>query len=145
MIDQHYYLGIDIGTTSTKAVLFGENGAVISMHHVGYPLHSPTPAIAEQDPDEIFQAVLSAIKGAIKKGNIDPKDVEFASFSSAMHSVIAVDKNGKPLTQCITWADSRSAEWAHKIKTELNGLAIYRRTGTPIHPMSPLAKLPWLR
>jgi gluconokinase len=142
---EHYYLGVDIGTTSTKAVLFSENGAVISTHHKGYPLMSPTPAIAEQDPDEIFRAVIEAIKGAINKGNINPKDVEFTSFSSAMHSVIAVDQNGKPLTQCITWADSRSADWADKIKKDLNGLEIYRRTGTPIHPMSPLAKLAWLR
>jgi len=62
-----------------------------------------------------------------------------------MHSVIAVDKEGKPLTNCITWADNRSAKWAEKIKKEMNGHEIYRRTGTPIHPMSPLSKLTWLR
>ena len=57
-----YYLGVDIGTTSTKAVLFGEKGTVISTHHSGYPLFSPSPSVAEQDPEEIFHAVKEAIK-----------------------------------------------------------------------------------
>lgn len=145
MVHLSYYLGVDIGTTSTKAVLFGDKGTVISMHHVEYPLYSPAPSIAEQDPEEIFRAVKETIKGAIEKGAIEPAQLELVSFSSAMHSVIAVDDNGTPLTRCITWADSRATKWAEKIKNELNGLEIYKRTGTPIHPMSPLAKIAWLR
>lgn len=62
-----------------------------------------------------------------------------------MHSLILVDDKGKPLTRYITWADSRATKWADKIKKELNGLEIYKRTGTPIHPMSPLAKITWLK
>ncbi len=140
-----YYLGVDIGTTSTKAVLFGEHGKVVGMHHVEYPLYSPTPSIAEQDPDEIFQAVKITIKEAVKKSGINPVSLKLVSFSSAMHSIIAIDKMGQPLTRCITWADSRATEWAKKIKDEWNGLEIYKRTGTPIHPMAPLAKIAWLR
>ena len=87
-----YYLGVDIGTTSTKAVLFGEHGKVVGMHHVEYPLYSPTPSIAEQDPDEIFQAVKITIKEAVKKSGINPASLKLVSFSSAMHSLIAIDK-----------------------------------------------------
>ncbi|WP_462411656.1 gluconokinase [Neobacillus sp. Marseille-QA0830] len=140
-----YYLGVDIGTTSTKAVLFGGKGSVISMHHVEYPLHSPAPSIAEQDPEEIFQAVKTAMKSALGIGSVDASKLELVSFSSAMHSVICMDGEGNPLTRCITWADSRAAKWAEKIKQEFNGLEIYKRTGTPIHPMAPLAKIAWLR
>lgn len=140
-----YYLGVDIGTTSTKAVLFGDRGTVISKHSSGYPLFSPAPSIAEQDPDEIFQAVKSSIKGALQKGAINPEKIELVSFSSAMHSIIAIDINGQPLTRSITWADSRATQWAEKIKDKFNGIEIYRRTGTPIHPMSPLAKIAWIR
>ena len=145
MTQKSYYLGVDLGTTSTKAVLFRKNGEVISMHHVEYPLNSPAPSIAEQDPNEIFQAVVQSIKLTIQKGKIHADEVKLVSFSSAMHSVIAIDENGHPITQCITWADTRATKWADKIKHELNGLEIYRRTGTPIHPMSPLAKIAWLR
>ncbi|MBM7650722.1 gluconokinase [Neobacillus cucumis] len=142
---QPHYLGVDIGTTSTKAVLFKKDGTVVGMHHVEYPLYSPSPAIAEQNPDEILAAVIETIKVAVQKGGIKSTDLALVSFSSAMHSVIAVDEYGKPLTKCITWADSRATKTAEMIKNELNGLAIYMRTGTPIHPMSPLAKIAWLR
>lgn len=145
MIQKAVYLGVDIGTTSTKAVLLGKGGEVISAHHVEYPLYSPTPATAEQDPDEIFRAVVEAIKMAIQKGRIEKDSLQLVSFSSAMHSVIGVDRDGKPLTRCITWADSRATKWADKIKNEWNGHEIYLRTGTPIHPMSPLAKITWIR
>ena len=132
-----YYLGVDIGTTCTKAVLFGNKGQVISMHHAGYPLYSPTPNVAEQDPDEILVAVKEAIRVAIQKSKIDVNTLRLVSFSAAMHSVIAIDKNGKPLTNCITWADTRATDWSEKIKNEMNG--------HEIHPMSPLCKITWLQ
>ena len=66
-------------------------------------------------------------------------------FHSALHSLIAVDAGGRPLTPSITWADTRSVGWADKIRGEMDGQQIYRRTGTPIHPMSPFCKLVWLR
>lgn len=145
MSHETYYLGVDIGTTSTKSVLFGNSGTVIQMSHIEYPLYSPLPSIAEQDPDQIFHAVIKSMKDTIHKSKIEPKDIELVSFSSAMHSLILVDKDGKPITKCITWADSRASKWAEKIKNEQNGLEIYKRTGTPIHPMAPLAKITWLK
>ncbi|MGO4544352.1 gluconokinase [Paenibacillus sp. 2TAB23] len=140
-----YVIGVDIGTTSTKSVLFTAEGSIVASHGIEYPLHSPSPAIAEQDPEEIFNAVLGTIGQAIAKSNVLPEDILCVSFSSAMHSVIAVDHDGMPITRCITWADNRSIEWTNKIKNEWNGHQIYLRTGTPIHPMSPLSKLTWLR
>ena len=61
-----------------------------------------------------------------------------------MHSILPVDGQGKPLMRAMTWADNRSAEWTEALKTEMNGHEIYLRTGTPIHPMSPLTKIMWL-
>ncbi|MED1421255.1 gluconokinase [Bacillus smithii] len=145
MMSSKYVIGVDIGTTSTKSVLFSAEGSVISRHGIEYSLFSPTPETAEQDPEEIFRAVVNTIKRTIQDSHVQPSDILCVSFSSAMHSVIAVDKEGKPLTNCITWADNRSSKWAEKIKKEMNGHEIYRRTGTPIHPMSPLSKLTWLR
>ncbi|MGM0904129.1 MAG: gluconokinase [Bacillota bacterium] len=140
-----HLIGVDIGTTSTKAVLFTKKGEVVAHHSVGYPLHTPNPSTAEQDPEEIFQAVLNSIDGCMKKSGLPSTDIACVSFSSAMHSVIAVDAEGNPLTNSITWADNRSTKWAEKIKHEWNGHEIYLRTGTPIHPMSPLSKLVWLK
>ncbi|SFD65122.1 gluconate kinase, FGGY family [Paenibacillus catalpae] len=140
-----YVIGTDIGTTSTKSVLFDKGGRVIATHTIEYPLFSPKPDVAEQDPDEIFRAVVGTIKQVVSLGGVDQEGVLCVSFSSAMHSVIAVDGEGRPLTRCITWADNRSAFWTERIKNEMNGHQIYLRTGTPLHPMAPLSKLAWLK
>lgn len=137
-----YMLGIDIGTTSTKAVLFSEQGKVIQHENIGYPLYTPDISTAEQNPEEIFSAVLQSIANIME--NHSDKNLSFISFSSAMHSVIAMDEDHLPLTPVITWADNRSEAWARKIKDELNGHEVYKRTGTPIHPMSPLSKIAWI-
>ncbi|MFE4569438.1 gluconokinase [Paenibacillus chitinolyticus] len=140
-----YMIGVDIGTTSTKAVLFEENGKVVAKAGGGYPLYTPTSSTAEQDPDEIFQAVLKSVRGVMDQARVLPGEVLFVSFSSAMHSVLPVDPEGKPLMRCMTWADNRSAEWSGRLKKDLGGHELYLRTGTPVHPMSPLTKLMWLR
>ncbi|MEK0317767.1 gluconokinase [Cohnella sp. 56] len=140
-----YMIGVDIGTTSTKSVLFEENGHIVAQTTAEYPLYTPTPVVAEQDPDQIFAAVLQTLRDVMEKSGVEAGRVLFVSFSSAMHSLIAVDADGKPLTRSITWGDNRSAAWAERMQADGTGLALYLRTGTPIHPMSPLTKLMWLR
>ncbi|WP_308640124.1 gluconokinase [Paenibacillus silvisoli] len=136
-------IGVDIGTTSTKSVLFREDGSVVASANAEYPLYAGAPGVAEQDPEEIFAAVLSTLKQVMQ--GIEPASVLLVSFSSAMHSVIPVDGEGAPIMRGLTWADNRSAAWTAKFKDELGGHEIYLRTGTPIHPMSPITKLLWLR
>lgn len=145
MPEKFYCLGVDIGTTSTKAVLFDKDGTVKGSEAVFYPLHTPNQLVAEQDPEEIFHAVLNSVKEVIRKSGIPAQALKLVAFSAAMHSLMAVGKDGKLLTQSITWADTRSAKQAKKIKEEKDGHAIYLRTGTPIHAMSPLSKLVWLQ
>lgn len=144
MANQHYIIGIDIGTTSTKSVLFTEAGKVVGKASVGYPLYTPDVATAEQDPEEIFAAVVKTVRQVIETHAIAPSSILGLSFSAAMHSLILVDDAGKLLTRSITWADNRSAAWEKRIEQDFHGHDIYRRTGTPIHPMSPLVKLTWL-
>jgi gluconokinase len=138
-------LGVDIGTTSTKTVAYDVSGAVLASASSGYPLHEPQPGYAEQDPDQIVAAVLSTIRSVVS--DLRPQDVPIAglSFSSAMHSLIGLDPDGRPLTPSVTWADSRAADQAEPLRSTAAGLALHRRTGTPIHAMSPLAKLIWFR
>jgi gluconokinase len=145
MNNQRYIIGIDIGTTSTKAVLFTAKGNTVCSYAVGYSLYTPTNGAAEQDPGEIFSAVITTVRKVIANSQIEPTQLIGLSFSAAMHSLIAVDAEGKLLSKSITWADNRSARWAERIKQEQHGHEIYLRTGTPIHSMSPFVKLVWLR
>lgn len=99
------FIGVDIGTTSTKAVLYHQSCAVMAVHHVEYPLLTPVPDVAEQRPDDILEAVIETI-GQVSHDNGEA--VQFVSFSSAMHSLIVMDAEHQPLTNSITWADNRS-------------------------------------
>lgn len=145
-VSKPYIIAADIGTTSAKTLVIDvREGRVLASHSIEYPLHTPRPDMAEQDPDEIFRAVLEAIRLVREKAGVGAEQVLCVSFSSAMHSVIAIDKELNPLTRCITWADNRSVQYVRVLKEELDGLSIYRNTGTPIHPMSPLLKLMWFR
>jgi gluconokinase len=139
----NYYLGIDIGTTSSKAVAFSDSGEAIANYSFPYPMHHPQPGWSEQDPEEIFQAVISAINKVLQ--TLTPNLPLFISFSAAMHSVIAIDEKGNSLTPCIIWADNRSDLIAQKLRDGEEGKRFYRSTGVPIHSMSPLCKLLWLR
>lgn len=139
-----YSIGVDIGTTSTKAVIFTDKGEVVGKKAIEYPLYTPEPKIAEQNPDEIVSAVRLAIKTVIQESGIPNESIKLLSFASAMHSLLVVDKEGVPLTASITWADQRSDVYAKRLK-ETVGQRVYENTGTPIHPMSPLTKLMWLK
>jgi len=132
-------IGVDIGTTATKVVAYRTDGAALTSAERSYPLHSPHPGWAEQDPDEVVDAVLDAIAQAVS--NLS-EDVAAIGLSSVMHSLIGLDGDGGPLTPLITYADTRAWPQALRLRRE-HGISLYRATGTPIHPMSPLVKLVW--
>lgn len=139
-----YVIGVDIGTTSTKAVLFQIDGTVMSSAYDYYPLIKEKPAFAEQELTDIYQAVVKTIKTVVTQTNTLAEEIAAVSFSSAMHSLILIDQEDQPLTRSITWADNRAHQCAERIKAT-TGTEIYQRTGTPIHPMSPLCKISWFK
>jgi gluconokinase len=131
-------LGVDIGTTSAKTAAFAPDGRELASAEAGYELHEPGPERAEQDPGEVVSAVLRAIDEA--SGGLD---VAGLALSSAMHSLVAIGEDDRPLTPLVTWADNRAAEQAERLRREHPEL--HARTGTPPHPMAPLCKLMWFR
>lgn len=131
-------IGVDIGTSGTKAIAFSTAGEVVGSAYKAYDAMIDKAGMHELNPEELFDAVVYCIKQI--KGT--PLAI---SFSAAMHSLIAVDQQGKPLTNVITWADNRSTPYAEAIRNTNEGQDIYQHTGTPIHPMSPLCKLIWLQ
>ncbi|MBB5173846.1 gluconokinase [Texcoconibacillus texcoconensis] len=145
MDKKRYVIGLDLGTTSAKAVIFKKDGSVVSEAEQTYPFLDTDAAKAEQDPLAIENAAIEAIRRSLVTGGISGDEVLSVGLSSAMHSLICVDENNEPLSSVITWADRRSAEQATRLKMSTEGTEIYQQSGTPIHPMSPLAKLIWMR
>ena len=138
------FIGVDIGTTSTKAIAYDQEGGILAEESAGYDLLSPQPDRAEQDPDGILEAVLNSLASVARKVVQESGgEISGVSFSAAMHTLLALDEQGDPLTASMTYADNRASEQAARIREERDGAEIHRRTGTPVHPMSPLAKLLW--
>lgn len=140
-----YLIGVDIGTSSTKAIAFDLRGNIISKYNVGYPILNPKSSWSEQCPEEMFEAVIKCIKFVVNENDNNRNNLLGVSFSAAMHGIIAVNENGDKLTDCIIWADTRSKEYSERIKNSKIGHEIYMKTGTPIHPMSPLCKIAWMK
>ncbi|MDF7637048.1 gluconokinase [Leuconostocaceae bacterium ESL0958] len=141
-----YMIGVDLGTTSTKAVLFDDQNQVVAQSNVGYTLYRDQTDMAEEDLDEIFVAFSNALGAVIRKANLAAGNtIKAVSFSSAMHSLIAFDQDWQPLTRVITWADTRAVDYTEELKDSGVGMEIYKKTGTPIHPMAPLSKVLWLK
>ena len=138
-------LGVDIGTTATKVVAVDVGGATHAVARRAYPLDEPQPGQAVQDPEAIRRAVYQAMAEAAAAARGAGSTVAGVAFSSAMHGLMAVDSRDAPLTPLITWADERAADQADRLRASPTGLALHRRTGTPMHPMSPLTKLMWFR
>jgi gluconokinase len=139
-----YLIGVDIGTTNTKAIAFSTEGVVLGVADSSYTAVSDQPGWHELDPDRLLAAVISSIKELREKVSYE-KGLSGISFSCAMHSLIAVDDQGRPMTRAMTWADLRSQSYATALKQSEAGRSIYRQTGTPIYAMSPLCKLLWLK
>lgn len=139
----NYFLAVDIGTTSLKAIAFNDKGEEICKHAVEYGMLHPQPAYSEQNSDEIFDAVVISINKILE--SLHPAKPVFISFSAMMHSLIAVDEKGIPITNCIIWADNRAATIAEALRKTEEGEKFYQATGVPVHAMSPLCKLLWLK
>ncbi|HEY9487015.1 MAG TPA: gluconokinase [Chryseosolibacter sp.] len=137
-----YIIGIDLGTGSAKAIAMNHVGEVIDTAQIAYPTLHPAPGYQEQAPELIWQAFVKCISRITTKRKKAPDAV---SLSSAMHSVIPVDKDCNPLMNMIIWADNRSASVATAIHNSEAGQNLYEETGTPIHAMTPLCKIQWLK
>ncbi len=137
-----YLIGLDIGTTSTKAVAFDFAGKLIKLVNIGYPLITPQEGWFEQDPELLFQSVEKAVKTLTSQVGRPPAAI---SFSSAMHGLLAIDEHGRPLTNVLIWADNRSFQEAAELRKMPEGKQVYLESGTPVHPMSPLCKIMWLQ
>lgn len=136
-------LGIDIGTTNIKLIAVNQQGRIVFESKIRLAVERMEADAFEQKPELILEAVISLLKQIALRTDLK---IEGLSFSSAMHSLILLDQEYQPLTNAILWSDNRAKYQVRHLRASSDHAnAIYRRTGTPIHPMSPYAKLLWLR
>jgi gluconokinase len=136
-------IGVDVGTTAVKVAAFdvhGEPGQLPAALRE-YPLEQPEPGWQVQDPLTVLAALDAAVAECV--GLIGNAQVLALSISTAMHGLIGLDSQLRPLTPLVTWADSRAGEQARELRRHGQALDLLQLTGTPVHPMSPLVKLIW--
>lgn len=120
----------------------GLSGEVLATAQIPYPLLTPTYGVSEQNALVVWDAFTKCIKRITSTLTQPPQAI---GLSSAMHSIIPVNDSGIPLANMITWADSRASQYANKLLSTDDGRRLYEETGTPVHAMSPLCKLMWMR
>ena len=139
-------ISIELGTNAVRVYAFDLKGNVIGSAKGSYPTFHPDPDYSEQDPEQIFITMLYVLKNFLsEKIHPEKNKVVCICFSASMHSVLAIGKNGAPLGNVITWADNRGKKEARALNNSSLGKTIYKATGTPIHPMSPLIKITWIK
>lgn len=138
----NYIIGVDIGTTAVKAVLFDQAGHVHHSAIATYQLFRNAMGMAEEDPQDIQDATEQVIHENAQQ--ITDGHLLTVAFSCANQSVILLNHNFQPLTRAILWADTRARNVAKRLKSTKLGHQLYAETGNPIHPMSPLTKIMWL-
>jgi gluconokinase len=138
-------VGLDSGTTATKAVTAGVDARVRDLVSVGYPLLVPGPGRAELDAGRLQRAAVEALTAIAGHARERGDRVVGIALSAAMHGVVPMDGDGAPLGPLVTWADARATEWARALHADGRAPALHARTGTPVHAMSPLVKLSWER
>lgn len=137
-------LGLDIGTTSVKAIALNDDGIEIARFSQRIPMIVSDEGVAEQDAGVVCAALTDVFASCVRQAVEQGYDVAHIGFSSAMHSLLAVNQMGEPLVNAITWMDTRAKHDAANLWNSDSGATLYERTGTPIHAMSPLCKLAWL-
>ena len=105
-----YLLGVDIGTSGTKTVLFDELGNTIANDLQEYPLYQPEIGWAEQNPLDWWKATYTSINNVILKSKIDSNEIKGVGLSGQMHGAVILDHQNEVLRKSIIWCDQRSSK-----------------------------------
>ena len=140
-----YVLGIDLGTSGTKTVLFDQEGRAQASCTVEYPMYQPHNGWAEQDPLDWYNAAVATIRGVLEKSGVDKKDVVGLGISGQMHGLVMLDKEGSVLRRSIIWCDQRTAKECDEIHEKVGKEKLISITANPALTGFTLSKLLWVR
>ena len=136
-------IGLDIGTSSVKALLVSKTGEVLKVSSPEYPFQTPRPLWAEADPEVWWQATKHAIVDLLK--GIDPGSIAAIGLTGQMHGMVALDASGEVLRPCIMWNDQRSHEECNEITSLVGAEKVLEITGNPVLAGFTAPKIKWMQ
>jgi xylulokinase len=140
-----YLLGVDIGTSGTKAVLFDISGKLIESCTVTYPLYQEQNGWAEQEPADWWEAAKYTINAVINKSRIKAVDIKGIGLSGQMHGLVMLDKAGEILRRSIIWCDQRTGRECDEITTRVGADRLISITANPALTGFTASKILWVR
>lgn len=136
-------MGLDVGTTGCKAIVFNEKGTIKGYAFCEYGIHSPRPGIAEQDALDVYAKCLDVMKSAV--GQSGESALEAISLSVQGDAIIPIDGSGAPLYAALLGMDYRSDEECKQVEAALGARWVFEKTGMPIHPINSFVKMLWFK
>jgi len=141
-----YLLGIDVGTSGTKALLIrSDDGSVVASSTRTYLLHTPKPLWAEQDPADWWEATRGAVKDVLWKAEIKGKEVAGIGLTGQMHGAVFLDERNQVIRPSILWCDQRTAEECEWITATVGPEKIVELTSNPVLTGFTAGKIIWLK
>ena len=104
----NYFLGVDFGGGASKATLLSEQGRVVATATMEYPTAHPAPGMAEQNPDDWYEATCRNVRAVLEKAGVAAREVAALSLDAATHTAVLCDEDFRPLRPAIYWTDTRS-------------------------------------
>ena len=136
-------IGLDIGTTGCKAIIFSDKWEVLASAAREYPILTPRPGWAEQDAELVFKLALESLGEAINRNEAEPPSA--LALSVQGEAVIPVDRRGAPAGNAILGMDTRTTAENAWLTETFGAETLFQRTGMPIHTMNTITKLLWLQ
>ena len=141
-----YLMGLDIGTSSAKCLLIDRSGRVAARAGGDYPLYTPRPGWAEQDPADWTDAAFTAVRSLLASSGIRPEEIAGVALSGQMHGLVPLDAAGRVLRRAILWCDQRTQAQCDAIEAAAGGReALLERTNNVMLTGYTGGKLLWLR
>jgi xylulokinase len=137
-------LGLDVGTTSVKAVVYRTDGIAVGACSLPTPTHIPRPGWAFYRPDELWQTVIATISGALADVP-NPEDIASVAVTSIGESGVLLDAAGAATTDSIAWFDTRTRPQATWLAERIGKDELFARSGLSLQPIFSLNKLLWHR
>ena len=141
-----YYLGIDIGTTGTRAVVIDEKGKVVGGQSADHdPISTPQPQWAEQNPENWWAAAQLAVGRVLQASKVKGDDIKGIGLSGQMHGLVLLDKSHRVLRPSIIWCDQRCQKEADQITQTVGYDRLIEVTCNPALTGFTAPKLVWVR
>ena len=140
-----YILSLDQGTTSSRAILFDHDGAIVSVAQKEFRQIFPRPGWVEHDPREIWATQMSVAIEAVSRAQARPGDVAAIGITNQRETTVVWDREtGKPIYNAIVWQDRRTAEFCDSLKARGEEPFITRRTGLVVDAYFSGSKVAWI-